>query len=233
MPLNNMINFFLDIETIPSQNYSIRDEFIADIKPPATHKKQETIDAWMKENQQIEGDAAWRKTSFDGALGHVCVIGFAIDDEPARELHIPNIDHMEAEILLLAAFSAEIDKVCKARPNERPRFIGHNLVEFDLKFLFQRSVVLNVKPSQQIPFNCKPWDDSVYDTLQKWGKKKDSNFGVSLDKISKACGLKGKGDIDGSMVWDYVASGRIVEVAEYCKDDVNMTRALFKRMTFL
>lgn len=222
------MNIFLDIETIPAQDAQVRAEIIANIKPPATHKKQETIDAWMKENQESEGDAAWRKTSFDGALGHVCVIGWAIDDEPARELHISGIHDMPQEILLLAAFSAEIDKVCKARPNERPRFIGHNLIEFDLKFLFQRSIVLNVKPSQQIPFNCKPWDDSVYDTMQRWGAQR----GSSLDKITKACGLDGKGDIDGSMVWDYAKDGRIAEIAEYCKADVDLTRNLYKRMTF-
>jgi hypothetical protein len=222
------MNIYLDIETLPAQSKAVRDEFIANVKPPATHKKPETIEAWLLENRESEGDAAWRKTSFDGAQGHVCVIGWAIDDEPARELHISGVQDMAQEILLLAAFSAEIDKVCQARPNERPRFIGHNLVEFDLKFLFQRSVVLNVKPSPQIPFNCKPWGDEVYDTMLKWGSQR----GGSLDKISKACGLKGKGDIDGSMVWDYVQAGRIVDVANYCKDDINMTRALYKRMTF-
>jgi hypothetical protein len=222
------VNIFLDIETLPAQSKAVRDEFIANVKPPATHKKPETIAAWLEENRESEGDAAWRKTSFDGALGHVCVIGWAIDDEPAQELHISGVQDMAQEILLLAAFSAEIDKVCQARRNERPRFIGHNLIEFDLRFLFQRSVVLQVKPSKEIPFICKPWDDSVYDTMQKWGVR----VGGSLDKISKACGLKGKGDIDGSMVADYVRDGRILEVAEYCKDDINMTRALFKRMTF-
>jgi hypothetical protein len=222
------MNIVLDIETIPSQVPGIKQKFIDEVRPPATHKKQETIDAWMNENQETEGDAAWRKTSFDGALGHVCVIGWAVDDEPAQELHISNINNMADEILLLAAFYAQMDKLCKSRPNERPRFIGHNLVEFDLKFLFQRSVVLNVKPSPQIPFHCKPWDDGVYDTMVKWGTMR----GGSLDKITTACGLDGKGDIDGSMVWDYVREGRILEIADYCKDDVNLTRSLFKRMTF-
>lgn len=223
-----MIEITLDIETIPSQIAGVRDEFITNIRPPATYKKQETIDAWLLDNREIEGDAAWRKTSFDGALGHVCVIGWAIDDAPAKELHLLNIGCLANEADLLLNFYAEIDGVCAERPNERPIFIGHNLIEFDLKFLFQRSVVLGVKPSIHIPFNCKPWDESVYDTMLRWGSQR----GGSLDKITKACGLGGKGDIDGSMVWDYLKDGRIDEVAEYCKDDVNLTRALYKRMTF-
>lgn len=250
------MNITIDIETIPSQSEAIKNEFLKsaldNVKAPSTlTKEQAAIDLGLTDKDEIKftskdsmiarwvaekgaeaailaADESWRKTSFDGALGHVCVIGWAVDDEPAREIHIPNINNMADENFLLIAFYAEIDKLCASRPNERPRFIGHNLIEFDLKFLFQRSVVLNVKPSMHIPFHCKSWDDGVYDTMVKWGATR----GGSLDKITTACGLAGKGDIDGSMVWDYVREGRILEVADYCKDDVNLTRALFKRMTF-
>jgi len=255
-PAKHMINIYLDLETIPSQNPEVKAEFLKsaqeNIKAPSTlTKEQAAIDLgitdkdeikftskdsmlakWVEvkgaEAAELSADEAWRKTSFDGAHGHICVIGFAIDDEPARELHIESINNMADEILLLAAFSAEIDKVCAARPNERPRFIGHNLIEFDLQFLFRRHVVLNVKPSPHIPFNARPWDDSIYDTMQKWGGTR----GGSLNKITKACGLESKGDIDGSMVWPMVEAGKIIEVAEYCKHDVQITRDLFKRMTF-
>ena len=220
------MNIFLDIETCPSQLPNVRDDFIKNIQAPGQYKKPESIAEWLKDNQESEGDAAWRKTSFDGGLGHVCVIGLAIDDgEPIsffRELWVKE----EREVL--QNFYKYIDDACRLNPASRPRFIGHNLIEFDLRFLFQRSVVLGVKPSMHIPFNCKPWDDNVYDTMQKWGARS----GGSLDKITKACGLSGKGDIDGSMVWDYVNSGRLQEIAEYCKDDVNLTRSLFNRMTF-
>ncbi|WP_284692740.1 3'-5' exonuclease, partial [Escherichia coli] len=42
--------------------------------------------------------------------------------------------------------------------NIPPVFIGHNIAEFDLKFLFQRAVVLGVKPPKVIPFGARPWD---------------------------------------------------------------------------
>lgn len=251
-----MINIYLDLETIPSQNPEVKADFLKsaqeNIKAPSTlTKEQAAIDLGMTDKDEIKftskdsmlakwvevkgaeaavlaADEAWRKTSFDGAHGHICVIGFAIDDEPMQEMHIRNIDNISDEILLLSSFSQIIDEVCKSRPNERPHFIGHNLIEFDLQFLFRRHVVLNVKPSTHIPFNARPWDDSVYDTLQKWGGQR----GNSLDKITKACGIEGKGDIDGSMVWDYVRDGKIVDIAEYCKHDIHITRELYKRMTF-
>lgn len=253
------MNIFIDLETIPSQNPEVKAEFLKsaqeNIKPPSTlTKEQAAIDLGITDKDEIKftskdsmlakwvevkgaeaailaADEAWRKTSFDGGLGHICVIGFAIDDEPTQELHVSpaEIDpEVCSESDLLYKFSKIIDELCKSRPNERIRFIGHNLIEFDLQFLFRRHVVLNVKPSPHIPFNARPWDDSVYDTMQKWGGQR----GNSLDKITKACGIEGKGDIDGSMVWDYVRDGRIIEVADYCKHDVEITRNLYKRMTF-
>lgn len=220
------MNIFLDIETCPSQLPNVRDDFIKNIQAPGQYKKPDSIAEWLKENAASEGDAAWRKTSFDGGLGHVCVIGMAIDDFTPVSFY--SAEWVKDESKVLRDFYQYIDDACRFSPASRPRFIGHNLIEFDLRFLFQRSVVLGVKPSIHIPFNCKPWDDGVYDTMQKWGAR----AGGSLDKITKACGLSGKGDIDGSMVWDYVNSGRLEEIAEYCRDDVNLTRSLFNRMTF-
>jgi hypothetical protein len=216
----------LDIETCPSQSPEVRAEFLANVKPPATYKKSESIAEWMNENAEAEAETAWRKTSFDGALGHICVVGVAIDDQQPQSIYSDDWHADEANVLR-QLFSL-IDATCMAHPNVRPTFIGHNLIEFDLRFMFQRCVVLGVKPSRFIPFNCKPWDDHVFDTMQRWGAR----AGGSLDKITRAIGLEGKGDIDGSMVWDYVRDGRIAEVAEYCKHDVALTRDLYKRMTF-
>ena len=42
----------------------------------------------------------------------------------------------------------------------------------------------------------------------------------------------GVGNIDGSKVWDYVRTGRIADVVEYCKGDVERVRAIHRRMTF-
>jgi 3'-5' exonuclease len=217
----------LDIETCPSQSPELRADFLANVKAPAQYKKPESIAEWMKENAEAEAEQAWRKTSFDGAYGHVCVIGLALDGNDPVALYNDNWHANEASVLR-RAFDW-IDGACSNQPNERPIFIGHNLVEFDLRFLFQRAVVLGVKPSRHIPFAAKPWDDAVFDTMTRWSGVKDR---VKLDKLAKVCGLDGKGDIDGSMVWDYVRDGRIAEIAEYCRHDVALARAIYKRMTF-
>jgi hypothetical protein len=38
--------------------------------------EQHTLD----HNARQKADDAWRKTSFDGALGHLAVLGFAVND---------------------------------------------------------------------------------------------------------------------------------------------------------
>lgn len=65
--------------------------------------------------------------------------------------------------------------------------------------------------------------------MSKW-----AGFGnrVKLDTLAQALGVGGKGDIDGGMVYDHYAAGRVDELVEYCKNDVTMTRAVYQRMTF-
>jgi len=220
------MNIVIDIETCPAQNPKVRDEIAAGITHPGNISKPETIAAWNEEKKPAAVEEAWRKTSFDGALGHICVIGVSFDDEPPISLY--SRDWVQDEPVILEKLFTILDNKISWHPNVRPTFIGHNLIDFDLRFIFQRAVVLGVKPSRHVPFNAKPWGNEVYDTMQQWGGTR----GGSLDKITKAIGLGGKGDIDGSMVWDYVRDGRIQEVAEYCKNDVELTRSLYKRMTF-
>lgn len=227
-----MTTIYLDIETCPAQDPAVRAEFLANVKVPGQYKKPESIAEWMKENAEAEADAAWRKTSFDGALGHICVIGLACDDGHPVALHSEN--WLEDEARILEGFFTQIDARIAQQPNVRPVFVGHNVIDFDLRFIFQRAVMLGVRPSRHIPFSAKPWDDGVFDTMIRWAGTKDR---VKLDKLAKAMGLQLKGseigeEIDGSKVWDFVRDGRIADVAKYCCGDIERTRGIHKRMTF-
>ena len=78
---------YLDIETIPSQRPGAREEIAANLKPPASYKKAETIEAWERDEKPALVEEAYRKTSIDGASGHVISIACAIDGGPARPLN--------------------------------------------------------------------------------------------------------------------------------------------------
>lgn len=226
------MEIYLDIETCPSQLEGVREQIAKGVTCPGNITKAESIATWEVEKKPAAVEEAWRKTSFDGALGHIAVIGLAFNDEKPTTLYRGDWVNAEAEVLR-EAFDTIHDR-CSRNLGDRPLFIGHNIVEFDFRFLFQRAVMLGVKPTPFIPFSAKPWDDKVFDTMARWGGIKNP---VKLDKLVGAMGLQLKGseigeEIDGSLVWDFVKAGRIADVAKYCGGDIERTRGVFKRMTF-
>lgn len=209
-----------DIETIPTENANVIAEIAKGIKPPATMKKAETIAEWVEMEKQKAIDEAVAKTSFDGGYGSICCIGWAIDDgEPFASIG--------KEEDILNQFFTDLDE--SYSPRDDMVFVGHNVSSFDLRFLYQRAVVLGIKPPHFIPFNAKSWDKSIYDTMTAW-----AGFGgrVSLDKLCKIFGFEYESEIDGSMVYEYYKAGRIEEIAKYCKEDVINTRKVYNKLTF-
>lgn len=234
------MNIYLDIETIPGQAPGLIEQFAAGITAPASYKKPESIAEWERDNKQAMAEEAWRKTSFDGAIGHIAVIGFAIGDGQPMTLYSDQYGDKAAERDILSQFFGAVSDAGSrmlsggSRNVPAPTFIGHNVLDFDLRFIFQRAVMLGVRPPSCIPFDAKPWDKTVFDTMTAWAGARNR---VSLDKLCKAFEIDGKGseigeEIDGSMVWDFVRDGRIADVAKYCAGDVERTREIHKRLTF-
>ncbi|MGO4326767.1 hypothetical protein AB4Z48_18230 [Cupriavidus sp. 2TAF22] len=222
----------IDIETIPAQHPAVRAAIAKDITPPGNYKSAETIAKWEAESKPAAVEEAWRKTSFDGALGHLAVISVAFDDYPPATFHAsePTVDAVVAqERTVLQAFFKYLNENYDPSRNRPPCFVGHYVTEFDLRFIFQRAVVFGERPPAFIPFHAKPWDETVFDTMTRWAGARGT---VKLDKLCQVFGFSGKGDIDGSKVWDYVKAGRLPEVVEYCADDVARARSVYKRLTF-
>ncbi len=120
------------------------------IKAPAQMKKAETIAAWHAGEDKYAGEKdrlieeAYRKTSFDGAKGEIISIAWAVEDEPVCS-YSRTLNQSEAE--MICGFYDSLYKSLDGRP---PFFIGHYISGFDLKFLFQRCVILGVKPNFKI-----------------------------------------------------------------------------------
>ncbi|KGA31157.1 hypothetical protein [Pectobacterium odoriferum] len=228
------MNIYIDIETIPAQNPDIKSAIAAEVKAPGQYKKKESIDEWLAENRDKVAEEDWRKTSFDGGLGHVVVISAAVGDGETKTFYSTEWQHPEYEAELLREFFAFLHVSFDPSRQIPPTFIGHNVADFDLRFLFQRAVVLGVAPPRFLPVNVRSWDKSIFDTMNAWA---GYNGRVSLEKLCKVLGIAGKGseigeEIDGSKVWDFVRDGKIDKVAKYCAADVERVRNIFKRMTF-
>lgn len=245
---------FIDIETIPAQRpdvlADIRESCKAEldaalecIKPPGNYKKQETIDAWMAEEapkqraallagHEAKIDECYRKTGLDGAFGQIACVSFAFLN--AEPLMVWNSDwqNPEAEEAVLYGLSELLTETVRPNMHSAVQVVGHNVSAFDLRFIVQRSIVKGIRPHPVLlrAAQAKPWEsDRVFDTMVQWAGVGQR---ISLDKLCRALGLPGKGDMDGSKVWDAVKEGRIAQVADYCADDVRKVRSVYQRMTF-
>ena len=214
-----MNDIYLDIETIPNQSAEYRAKVRENITAPAQYKKPDSIAQWVADNGDAAADEIIAKTSFDPALGHICVIGYAIGDGDAQALQGEGIGD---EALALEYFF-------NALPTQGiNRFIGHYISGFDLRFILCRAVVLGVHlpPSVAFPRDVKPWGDNVFDTMTAWAGARDR---ISQDKLCEALGLACKGDFDGSMVAEAWAAGEHDKIAEYCKRDVETVRDIHRK----
>jgi len=216
------MNLFIDIETIPAQVEWVKKEIAVNVSPPGNIKKPESIEKWMSENKESAINNALLKTSFDGSIGEIICISYAAGDMDSvcigRKLG-------ESERDMLLCFNEEINNLFLLTKTP-PVWIGHYICDFDLRFLWQRMKINKIENHIFIPHNSKPWSDNVFDTYYEWSGTQSKGFG-SLDSLCKIFGLKQKGDIDGSKIWQAVQDGRYGEIYEYCNDDVDRVRDLY------
>ncbi len=207
-----MKRFFIDIETLPPE------------KNDAVNIDGEEI------SPSSEDD--YRRLALDGDYGRVLTIGLIVEHDDqvihrgvlGRERQTMMFHLDEARTLrgfwkLLKGFNVRRDLV-----------IGHNLFDFDLPFLYKRSVIGRVRPSVELSF-ARYRSQPIFDTMHQWNKWSPRKY-VSLDRLAKILGMessKGQG-IDGSRVYDKFCAGCHGEIADYCMRDVELVRAIYYRM---
>jgi hypothetical protein len=109
-----------------------------------------------------------------------------------------------------------------------PTIVAH-FADFDVRYIWQRAIILGVTVPMWWPINAKPWDtDAIDDTMLVWAGAKGT---IGLARLCRALGIPGKPDsIDGSRVWDAVREGRLSDVIDSCDGDVESLRAVHRRI---
>jgi len=240
-----MTTLIIDVETVPVQRpdhlqaiaadmAAELDAALATLRAPANYKDAEKIDAYVvAARAQLASEhvdkvqAAIDKTSFDGGLGQIAVIGWAVNDEAPQSMRVNDLSHEQERALLRDWF--EVLNQLHRSGGQRPLIVGHNVVAFDLPFIWKRAMIHGVRPPMWMPRDPKPWGESVYDTMTQWAGARDR---ISLDRLCRVLGIEGKTGITGADVWPMVRAGKMAEVAAYCEHDIEITRAVYWRMTF-
>lgn len=199
-----MKKFYFDIETLPAN----QDKH--EILKKLYEKKKEKSSRFTKTLEEyIES------TNVGGAFGRILCLCYAIDDEP-----IQSLSGDEKEIL--QKFWGLVKNI--------DLFVGHNILDFDLKFIMQRSIILGVKPTRGISFR-KYQNSDVYDIMQEWDNW--SGF-TAMDDLAHAMNIpSSKEGIDGSQVHEFYKNGKTKEIIDYCCRDVEVTRSIYKKMNFI
>jgi predicted PolB exonuclease-like 3'-5' exonuclease len=221
-----MKKLFLDIETLP-----------ADIGNPEVLQKMEHLyEREIKLCKQKGTEAPSfedfvSQTSFDGGFGRILCIALAVNDDEVKCYCSDDRGKWDEKKVLENFWKIAVQ--CDL-------FVGHNVMEFDMRFIWQRSVILGVKPTWQeeemrapkyLSF-AKYRSSPMYDTKQEWTKWSFSGRS-HLEHIALAMGLPTPKDgIDGSQVATFYKKGEVEKICEYCKRDVETTRAVYKKMTF-
>ena len=112
---------------------------------------------------------------------------------------------------------------------ECDELVGHNILGFDLPFIFQRCLAhsLTARPFVNLSdYNVR----GVFDTMHRWwlGARRF----VSLDDIAWALGIESSktSDVEGSKVFDLYQAGKLDLIREYNLNDVRVTRKIYERM---
>jgi len=199
------MNIFFDLETIPA------DESIADLVREQFERKSSYSSSSYR--RPVTFEEYLHGTSLDPNFGRILCIGYAVDDQPVDVIS----GDSEREIL------EQFWKIA----NGANLLIGHNAVSFDVPFLWKRSVLNGMQPSIDLNDETK-----IGDTMLLWDYRMPRKH-TSLDLLAKLLGIPSSKDkMDGSEVYDYYRAGKLDDIYEYCKKDVDVTRQVYEKLTF-
>jgi hypothetical protein len=152
----------------------------------------------------------------EGLPGNQSEHAFGIDEEGNEQ---PEAQALKDFLALMAGFDPDCDLL-----------VGHNLISFDLPFIFQRCLAnhIAVKPFVDLSeFHVH----GVFDTMRAWWLG-DRRSRVSLDDIAWALGIQSSktSEVEGSRVFDLYEAGKLTEIREYNLNDVRVTRKVYERI---
>ena len=157
--------------------------FFFDIETVPTEKSLQE-NGLLEEQIKLDEPELIKKLSLSAATAKIICLCYVID--PPGDAPIQVLQGEETDIIR-NFWKLAID--CNL-------FVGHNILDFDMRFLYQRSVIHQIKPLRDIPF-ARFRNAPIFDTMQEWSKWGREH--VSLDTLSKALSIPSpKENLDGS-----------------------------------
>jgi len=224
----------LDIETTPTTDPALIDTLREKLAPPANYKKPESIAEWHR-TQGVEAlQEKIAGTALKGTQGDIIAIGwqtFALGDGvtgPDRNLEVlVRRPDQRASVFLGEAFDA-----LKAETTHwhQSRYIiaGHNIVNFDLPFLWQQALRYEVTwPYELLPVLPSPHDRDILDTMTGIVGYRNT---ISLRDTARAFGIPWDENIPSADVPTAWQNGDSASVIKHLVNDVLVTSQVAHRI---
>jgi hypothetical protein len=189
------------------------------------------------EDIAAEEERSYQLGSLGATSGRVLCIAVHVGPVPGLEFegvqlgeteHVFGIDAKAHEQEEKQALTEFLDFM-SGFDSETDELVGHNVIGFDLPFIFQRCLANNI-PARPFVNLADFHVRGVFDTMHHWwlGAKRP----VSLDDIAWALGIESSktAEVEGSKVFDLYAAGKLAEIREYNLNDVRATRKVYERM---
>ncbi|MGI8545700.1 MAG: ribonuclease H-like domain-containing protein [Aridibacter sp.] len=230
------IRIFLDIETIPpdEKEKSILSSNVLRYVSNCNNSYRQSPDFNQKKTSEVCSEELFRKLSLHAELGRILCIGVLLEkngkewrkgvfgyDTDSQTFHLN-------EEKTLRGFWRLMEE--EFNPY-RDLIVGHNVMDFDLPFIYKRSRILKLKPTVQLSF-IRYRSRPIYDTMREWALWNMRERFISLSVLAELLGieLEKLDGIDGSRVYDEFMKGNHALIADYCLRDVELSREIYHRM---
>lgn len=185
----------------------------------------------------VEEERCYQLGSLSATSGRI--LSIAVHEGPVAGLDFSGIEQRQSErVFGIDEDGAEQDEkksllafldYMKRFDSDTDELVGHNILGFDLPFIFQRCLVhcISARPLVDLgEYRVR----GVFDTMHAWwlGAKRF----VSLDDIAWALGIESSktATAEGSKVFELYQAGKLGEIREYNLNDVRVTRKVYERM---
>lgn len=212
---------FLDIETVPEQQY------FSDLD-----EDKQTL--WESKSQyqrkdEFTAEEFYNRAGIWAEFGKiVCIsVGYFNFQGELRKFRVTSFYGDEITIL------NDFKNLLSTHFNQAKHLLcAHNGKEFDFPYIARRMIINNIElPYKLNLFGKKPWEVPHLDTLELWKFGDYKNY-TSLKLLTNVLGIPSpKDDIDGSEVYSvYYEDNNIDRIIQYCEKDTIAVAQIFLRL---
>jgi 3'-5' exonuclease len=220
---------FIDVETLPPA-----EEARASVNPALAYKLENRHCAPQPEALDECTEEQFRRLALHAEYGRVLSVGMIVEQDgrvvcrgvlgrerESMRFHLDEARTLKGFWNQLRGFDEKLDLI-----------IGHNVYDFDLPFLYKRSVIQGVRPSVRLNF-ARYRSRPIFDTMKEW-ELWAWRPGIKLEELAQVLqlGITKTEGMDGGCIYDRFREGCHQEIADYCLRDVELAREIYYRLVF-